>query len=661
MDELQKILEKWERVPDICETGPAFGANSSLMCSIRRRRRIQYAALCLVGVLPWMISVAGGVRIDVKLVNCFLGFIIPGGGFLANASLWGLVIGLAILTAFFTIGRSVIEWYGNIALMLGLWIIGCLGGLFACRKADGWSLALVIVPAVLCLSYFELRQHRVEKKILADRKRRENELEHMMQKVEALPKNQEEYRELDDTALKAARYLFDMTVREKGDFTDYNKTSINSMGAYRYQFSVLGYALMLMQCKYTPNFHGYQNKAWRFLIEAYTDPRCCAYWKWEYLGGRFKWNPDPVANENIMLSGWMLPVVNGYAANTGDRRYEKENMLRFHPFFRDNTKEYGYSAGQLTRLLADQWKSKKYPGMLISCEPHIAFPICNSYGILGMILYDRDHGTHYTEDIIDDYNEALKRDFVEADGCVADMRHYLFGASRFMHKPAMNVSPIGGISIGLQYKLIYPGLAKRCYAIVRDEVVGIKNGMAYLKGMPWEKALDVATMTRNPSMYCGLLEQVAAEYGDEELLQAVEAVERHYLKATKNPRVLRYKGVAVINMAYLALSKWAKQGDWYDTIYKGPGEAALKGPVLDACAYPDVLVARAVSTDGSDLELVLCSGSDKKEQEIQIARLQPMQEYFVEGMEKKIQADEKGTATLQVNLTQRLKIRIRKA
>lgn len=567
---------------------------------------------------------------------------------------------MTILTAFFTIGRNVVEWYGNIALMIGLWIIGCFGGLFASGEPDYRLLIWALLPAVLCFSFFEFRQYRMEKKIFNNRRRREDRFEDMMRTVDQIPQKKEEYRELDDTALKAARYLFDMTVREKGDFTDYNKTSINSMGAYRYQFSVLGYALMLMQCKYTPNFHGYQNEAWRFLIESYADPRCCAYWKWEYLGGRFKWNPDPVANENIMLSGWMLPVVNAYAAHTGDRRYEKKDAIRFHPFFRQNSKEYGYSADELTRLLVEQWKNKKYPGMLIPCEPHIAFPICNSYGMLGVIIYDRDHGTNYAADLIDEYNEVLGKEFVEADGCVADMRHYLFGASRFMHKPAMNVSPIGGISIGLQYRPIYPGLAKRCYAIVRDEVISIKNGMAYIRGIPWEEALDVATMTKNPSMYCGLLEQLAAEYGDEELLRAVEAVERRYLKPSKNPGVLRYKDVAVINMAYIALSKWARQDDWCDTIHKGPGENALKGPILEKCAYPDVLVARAISTDGSNLELVLCSGSEHKEQQIQIARLQPLQEYFVEGMGQKIKADGTGRAMLHVNLTVRLKIRIRR-
>ncbi len=662
MEKLEKILEKWKHVPTIEETGPVEGANAPLMIQIRKKIRICYAVLAAAGFFPWLLSCLSRSKPDPRIVNMFLGLVVPGGGFMANGNWYGWLIGLGILFIFFTWGRNVVEWYGNIVAMPMLWLIGCLGGLWADQPVTFQNGVVPCTAAVLTIIYFEVKQARLEKKIMQTRKARISRFKEIMKPVEKLQQrviveSDPPGRELDAEALKAAGYLFDMTVREKGDFTEYNKTSINSMGAYRYQFASLGYALMLMQCKYTPNFHGYQNQAWRFLIDAFTDPRCCGYWKWEYLGGRLRWDPDPVANENIMLSGWMLPVVNAYGAHTGDRRYEQADALCFRPFMNERKQRYGYSAEELTKVLTTQWSQKKYPGMLIPCEPHIAFPICNSYGLLGSIIYDRDHGTDYAAEILDKYNEHLKEEFVEADGTVADMRHYLFGACRYLHKPAMNVSPIGGISIGLQYAPLYPGLAKRCYALVRDEVVEIRSGMAYLKGMPWEQAMDLGTMTKNPSMYCGLLAQLACEYGDTELLQAVRAVERLYLKASKNPRVLRYKDVAVINMAYLCLSRWARQGDWYDTIHHGPDKNALRGPVLSDCAYPEVMVARAMSTNGEDLELIL---SGKGEQKIELARLKPLHVYSVDGLGKTIQADTRGNASLQLRLEERTEIRIRR-
>ena len=674
MEELQKKLKRWSETPLITETGPQTGANSPVMEKIRLKRRIQYAALCLIGILPWCVRAWLGIPLPPRLIRCFLGLVVPGGGFFSWGTWQGVLLGIAVLMCFFTIGRKVIELYGNIALMAALWLAGAAGGLLKGGDVGPPALLLPMAAAAVSLGYFEFRQKLLERRILRDRARRTERFSEIMEPVEKLCREgetdqktaavknteQQDYRELDERGLKAAGYLFDMTLREKGDFTDYNKTSINSMGAYRYQFAALGYALMLMQCKYTPNFHGYQNRAWRFLIEAFTDPRCCGYWKWECLGGHFRWNPDPVERENIMLRGGLLRGETVSGANPNDRRYEKEGSIRFRPFKGEGKREYAYSAGSLTELLARQWKESRYPAVLIPCEPHIAFPICNSYGMLGTMIYDRDHNTSYAADILDQYNEALKREFVEADGCVADMRHYLFGACRFMHKPAMNVSPIGGISLGLEYEPIYPGLARRCFALVKDEVVGIKDGMAYLKSIPWEQAVDLGTMTKNPSMYCGLLEQAAAEYGDYELLEALEAVERHYLKASKNPRILRYKDVAVINMAYLCLSKWARKGDWFDTIHKGPAAQALAGPVLDECSYPDVMVARAVSTDGSDLELVLCSGSEKKEQQIGIARLKPLQAYVAEGIGQTFRADHTGRAVLRVILNGRTKIRIRR-
>lgn len=662
MKKMETILEKWKHVPAIEETGPSEGANAPLMLQIRKRIRICYVLLFVTGIFPWLLSCFSHGNIDPRITNTFLGLVVPGGGFMANGSWYGWLMGLGILFLFFTWGRNVVEWYGNVIVMPFLWLLGCAGGLWAEKPATVLNGIVPCGVAILTILYFEGQQIRLEKRIMHTREARSSRFREIMKPVENLQEkvsvgDELPRRELDAEALKAAGYLFDMTVREAGDFTDYNKTAINSMGAYRYQFATLGYGLMLMQCKYTPNFHGYQNQAWRFLIDAFTDPRCCGYWKWEYLGGRLKWNPDPVANENIMLSGWMLPVVTAYGAHTGDRRYEQENALRFRPFGKEQGPEYGYSADGLTKLLTTQWSEKKYPGMLIPCEPHIAFPICNSYGLLGTIIYDRDHGTDYAAGILDQYNEHLKKEFVEADGSVADMRHYLFGACRYLHKPAMNVSPIGGISIGLQYAPLYPGLAKRCYALVRDEVIEIRNGMAYLKGMPWEQAMDLGTMTKNPSMYCGLLEQLAAEYGDKELLQAVQAVERHYLKASRNPRVLSYKDVAVINMAYLCLSRWARQGDWYDTIHHGPDPNALKGPVLSYCAYPEVMVARAMSMNGNDLELIL---HGRGEQRIELARLQPLKEYRVDGLEKSIQADQQGNASLQLRLEGRTEIRIRR-
>lgn len=657
VNELKELLRKWERMPGIEETGPEHGTTSPVMARLRIRFRMCYIGFAAIGLFLGAGS-AAGLGIPAKLGACAMGLIIPGGGFLALGKWYFVLIGLGVLAAFFGIGRDVIDWYGNITVGLLLYLLGILGGLFADTAVRWTSVAVPVLAAACTIGFFLRKQAKLEKRIFADREKRIASFPELERTMENLPQEVgESERELDEIGRKAARYLFDMTVREKGDFTDYNKTTINSMGAYRYQFASLGYALMLLQCKYTPNFHGYQNKAWRFLIEAFTDPRCCGYWKWEELGGRFRWNCDPVASENIMLSGWMLPVVTAYGAHTGDRRYERENSICFRPF-RRRDQHYDYSAETLTKTLVDQWADGRYPANLIPCEPNIAFPVCNSYAVLGTMIYDRDHGTHYTKEILDTFNTNLAAEFVEADGCIAAMRHYLFGGCRFMHKPTMVVSPSSGISISWQYAPIYPGLARRCYAILKKEIMEFRDGMAFMKGLPWEETMDLGTMTKNPSMFCGLLEQTAAEYGDRDLLQAMEAVERCYLSPSRNPNVLRYKGVAVVNMANIALSKWAKAGDWKSTILDGPGENALKGPILDECTYPDVMVSRAISRDGEGLDLILYSGSDNKVQNITLRRLIPGEEYVAEGVGQSFTADGDGNAVLTVRLSDRTPIYI---
>ena len=195
-----------------------------------------------------------------------------------------------------------------------------------------------------------------------------------------------------------------------------------------------------------------------------------------------------------MYKRQMLPVVTGYGAHTGDRRYEMQGSINFRPFYHRDTK-FPYSAHSLTKTLVDQWNHRAYPGMLIPCEPNIAFPVCNSYGIIGMMIYDRDHGTDYSHKILDDFNSLLAEEFVEADGSVAAMRHYLFGACRYLLKPAMNVSVLNGLSIAWGYSPIFPGLAKRCYAMARDEVIDIRNGMAFLE-------LSLIHISMAPCMFC---------------------------------------------------------------------------------------------------------------------------------------------------------------
>ena len=85
------------------------------------------------------------------------------------------------------------------------------------------------------------------------------------------------------------------------------------------------------------------------------------------------------------------------------------------------------------------------------------------------------------------------------------------------------------------------------------------------------------------------------------------------------------------------------------------------GPILTQAAYPEVLVARAV-TDGRALDLVLRSGNGGGRTVLEVERLAPGQDYVVNGgVEQSVTADEHGRARLHVDLDGRLAVLVRPA
>jgi hypothetical protein len=408
---------------------------------------------------------------------------------------------------------------------------------------------------------------------------------------------------------------------------------------------------MTLQCKYTPNFHGYLNKTQRFLIDGFTRYETCGYWKWECLLGYWKWNPDPVIRGNVMLTGWAAALIAGYEANTGDQHYENPNSLRFIPF-KNREKIYTYTLKSIIESFVNQISAESTA--LIPCEPHMQFPICNSYAIAAILAYDRYHHSNYSEKIYEKYIRALSEEFCDPNGDVAIRRHMLTGL-RFIPKTALTGGGFGNISVAQPCHPVYPGLAKRCYAIVRDEVLEIKEGVAYMKKNPWEKVVDMGTHVFSPGLLISLLELTALEFGDYEMANALFETEKKYLTMSK--KRFKYKDVSVCGMANLAAARWNRKNDWYDTILKGPPTTAYTGPLLGSCSYPDVLVAKACSK-GENLELVLYNGTENQKADIIIERLKKDTKYCIEETGTEFISDSSGKAALSCTINGRTALTI---
>ena len=652
---MEFILQR-RRPPSLDETcaapyGPVLGR-------IRRRTLVCYGLCSFAGLVPWLLSLCTTLRPPPALVAAGCGFLVPGGGMLATGHPAMIVVGLAVMALFFSAGFKLMDMFGNLVFPLMIWLAGGLGGLCAAGDTPLWSPLVSIGAALLVWAYWAWRVQRLLRGLRLSRKTRLDTLPAMLEKLDSVCSagSEEEERELSSEALTASRYLFDLCLLGKG-LENFDKLFFPSLAAYRYQFAYAGYALMTLQCKYTPNFHGYLSASQRFLIESYTLPEACAYWKWEALGGYLRWSPDPAQWGNVMFSGWAAALIAGYGANTGDRRYEEPGALRFKPFYRSD-KTWNHSTGSIIESFETQ--IQKEPAALISCEPNLQFPICNAYAILGMLAYDRAHGTDHTRRIYDKFIGALSSEFCELSGDMAVRRNQLTGL-RFTPPTALLGGSFGNIAMAQAYHPIYPGLARRSYAIVRDEILCIKDGLAFMRDLPWEKIVDMGTGARNPGNLISLLELLSLEFGDYEMASALRKTEERYL--TLSTRRFKYKDVSVCGMSNLAAARWMKKNDWFDTILYGPPAGAFTGPLLAVNSYPGVLVAKARSS-GKDLRLVLYNGNgsggngEEPEQVLDLERLEKNAVYTIKETGERFVSDSRGRCSLHRKINGRTSLTI---
>ncbi|MDR3310881.1 MAG: hypothetical protein LBS90_05995 [Oscillospiraceae bacterium] len=696
MTNVELLTSRFAALPRIGETGPQSGFNGKRMTALGRRTRLIHAALCVIGLAPfalWLLYLLKLVSFKVppQLVAVGFGLVVPGGGFIACGEPVTVAIGLFICFWLWKKrGMMIQDFLGSFMGIVGFWALGAAGGLLAFGwyswdyAAFGlapfgyapWGYAAAVGTAFALFVPYELQVRRMYKQMSAARDERLPLFDDAVAELDAATGDrsivgEKEFRqngggvrsgdtakepgadELDDEQLLAARYLLEATVREKGDFDGFEH--LFGLADYRYQLSVYGYGLMLLHAKYLPNFEGYLKKAHRFLIESYSDPRTCGYWAKQAKVGYLSNNPDPIVKANVMLSGWMMPVVAGYRDQYGDDEYEKEASIRFQPFADKPEETYDYNSAGVFGVLYRQYKNHEYPYMLIPCEPHVAFPACNSVALLGMLVYDRDHGTDYCAGFWDELYDNLQSDFIEIDGTMALRRQYQYG---LRHLPSSQIGymPLADVQNYMHFSAIFPGLARRCYALVRKTLLSIDaDGAAQVNGQPWDMMFNMFTMKPDPSTQIAMLELTAAEYGDLPVYDALRVAESRFLAKSKDPTSFKFKDVNSLTVAYIALARLIKKGYWSDVILRGMPETSKTGPVLTDCPFPDVIPAKA-SSSGDDLDLVLTTSGEPVAAGIRIERLKPGARYaYGAGA---FTADADGAATLTVEVGRRTAIHI---
>ena len=629
---------------------------SPLFKKYRTRTIIIYAILCLIGILPYLLNEFDIVAFAPSVQAIGWGLFLPGGALIAAGTIWSILLGGLLFVFFYKFGLQVMASTGIVVLNIYLWLLSVVGGAFSAKADTPWYAIVIIVLLIAVTIYNKTKYARKNQRIrMEQREAHEQYLydEMITLENEVCSAEPSDKRELDADAVKASRYLFEMTLREPGDFTGYQSVEQSQMSSFRYSLDYLGYSLALMQCHYTPNFHGYLNKAQRFVIESFTHPSVCSYWKWSYLGGMLRWNPDPIGNLNIMLTGWSGIPVSLYGANTGDLRYEEPGALRFRPSGKSE-KTYNYSSRDIVEVLVRQFKD--YKTKLYPCEPHWVFPLCNTMGFNAVLAYDRHHGTHYLESVYDELDKSLQANFMEVSGYIGAVRNTLVGFRSLELMPAEN-DGLCAFILARYLNPVNPGLAKRSYLFGRKDYTSYTDGELITSMGDWSNMLDMGNFKKSPGYTLAAIGTAACEMGDTRLVKSVFDIAEKYMGRVDNTDILEYKTASVSSNANLASMRFAQKDDWYNMMHKGPGSGALKGPILAGCQYPNVLVARAMS-NGEDLDLVLYNGCSKGKEKIEIERLKPAHVYKVKNTGISFTADREGKAALEVNLDGRTEVHI---
>jgi hypothetical protein len=602
---------------------PAGGA-----ARLRRRALCVWAAVWCLGALPSVLRMLFDIPVPPALEVFGWGLWLPGAGFVAVGGWWLLVV--PVVLGLSSIAVLVWSLSGMLLAPLALWLGTAL---WAAAVADDavFQHAHWLVP-VLSAAY-------VLRKVLRERQQLVREAVQGAARACALPAlladlqqratAARDPQELDTTQLAAARYLFDLTLQPVGELKGFTHIDNIQSASLRYQLNYCSYALAAMQCRYTPNFHGYLNQAQRFAIESLALPQVCGYWKWEYLWGRLRWNPDPVGTlDNVMLTGWSQVALTTYAANTGDLRYQQSSALAFKPL-RNGQRTYPHSAHTFTESIIANWQHS--PTALYACEPHWVFPLCNAYAYAGLVPYDRVNGTSHAADHHARLLNQLEADFLLPNGEARPVLSTLTGWSWLGHNFPPHVRMVFLLQLSRVAHAFHPGYARRWYLMAREECIQLDPaGRLTLLRLTWEELIDAGHYRKGPGYFLSLLAQTAREHGDEAIADAALREIELRLTRSATPGVLAYEGVSTLTNINIALACLAGPSDWQHLIFRGPAAATLQGPVLTDVRYPDVLVA-AAHGDVHGLNLVLYAGRDAGPQTLRIERLQPKSRYRVEG------------------------------
>jgi len=612
-----------------------------------RRTGFAYLVLCAAGFALALAASAPGLQ------AFGLGLAFPGGGFLhfLAGGPWSVLLhlGCALLTVLLFV-VALLLWFGtgNQAAPVVVWLGAALtaGAMGHVQTLPGSPLIVALLAAGTVAGGW-----RIHRRMLARKRARRDARNAVLGQwqpsatVVLADGVMPQVDELSPDDLAALRYALDRALQPVERFAGFDFIDQFQPSAIRYQINNLGYVLSLANYVHLPALRGYLKLAQENLIEKKKQHVVWKYWALESLWGNFRHEPDPIARDNVMYSGWYAAQIGLYALATGDRRYDAPGALTLQ---RASGERYVHDHPSLVRTLVENVRNSEF--CLFPCEPNWIYPLCNNQAALGIRTCDRLHGTQHWADLEALYRRRLEEEFIDVDGHFVLLRSTRTGFTI----PGLSSSKEDAIFAFWMHPL-FPDLALRAWEIARDEL--FRHGPYGLELIPLKPWLDAGNYRFNTAYALGALGMAARELGDGDALAAVLAAMAE-LRTNREGGVLSYPGCSTWSHAFMLKTRVGRTNGLADLVNKGPTPQWLDGPVIADLAYPDVLPARAVS-DGSALEAVLYPGRAAGRYELGIAQLHPGARYRLEGcVADSGVADPAGHLRIAVELQGRTPLRI---
>jgi linalool dehydratase/isomerase-like protein len=314
-------------------------ANGTCGPSIARRRTTRVTLLYAGVVLltTWLLHISG--RPDVHALA--LGLAVPGGGFLAWATVdaWSMSLGIALAAASAVVFLGALGlWFatGNVVLPAIVWLGSAVVAAGTISVSPEPHAAYASQPLIVGLPSTMLAALGSAAAWIALGERRRWHRRFIATaepwcaaRSISSPAPRDEIA-LDD--LRRLRLLLDRALQPVDRFDGFEWIDQFQTSAVRYQINFLSYALSVASHTYLPAFDGYLATAQRNLVAKQLDHRVWRYWALESLWGHLRSNRDPIARDNIMYSGFLATQIAYARGSVGICDYDAPGSLRLqHP------------------------------------------------------------------------------------------------------------------------------------------------------------------------------------------------------------------------------------------------------------------------------------------------------------------------------------------